>query len=535
MGMGDAAATRPGRRELQTGRPGSLLATAVFVCAVLGLTLWRLRLGLDLTDESFSVAAPYHYTLGAVPFVDETTAPAVTSSILTYPFVAAWTALNGLDGLVLFMRVVQFLISLLVAGVIAVCLRGLLRGFVTVIVGLAAVAFVPFNVHAVGYDTLTFYLLTCGLFLAFDAARRDSTRELCAAAACAGLATFVYPPLVAPVLVTIAAWLALSGGPRRRALALSPALLVPVAGFGALALVVGTHPIISDYTDTARYFGQAGGPGKLWSVVTQWLDTLSPSIDSTAGSMQLVGHLGLLALPLYFLVRHRAQARMLLLGVWLPSLLAALTIAYASTNGEIIFGLGLLPGFIVAIVFVAWLLETPTLGFAAAAVAVGLLMACGFAVYRDGPIGTLTARVTGGAFSGILTTPAHREFVDRLQSDLSRLGPRCRILFFDHLPAGYLMSAASPDANSLWTQAVPPDRIDGYRRALLSYYRTAGFPDLVVMMLRSTSGESVGPEKEPYIASDPLIALLHRRYRLTVRREDYAIYTRGSGTCPAPG
>ena len=85
-----------------------------------------------------------------------------------------WRELVGVDGVVLFVRHLQFLFSLLVAAAVFVALRSVLRsGSAALLAAVAAVAFVPFDIHSLSYNTLGSGLFTAGCLLASAHSRRS--------------------------------------------------------------------------------------------------------------------------------------------------------------------------------------------------------------------------------------------------------------------------------------------------------------------------------------------------------------------------
>ena len=101
----DAAESRQGReagRSRLTRARGWLALASVGVAAA--LTYGRLYYGVDLTDESFYVAVPYRFALGARPLIDETNIVPQTPGLLLYPFLKLWDSLVGLDGVMLYAR-----------------------------------------------------------------------------------------------------------------------------------------------------------------------------------------------------------------------------------------------------------------------------------------------------------------------------------------------------------------------------------------------------------------------------------------------
>jgi len=555
--------------------------------AVVGVTYWRLFYGVDLTDESFYVALPYRFVLGARPFVDETTV-SQQAALLVYPFVRAYAALAGVDGLVLFVRHLQLALSLLVAGAAFVSLRRLVRSdAAAVALALPAVAFVPFDVHSLSYNTLGCGLFTAGSLLAFAAAPgRGGRRRLLVAGACLGLAVFAYPPLVAAGAACLAARLLAS----RRAGDLAafglPLVLLPLAGMTALVATSGLHAVARGYRNSTGNLGHGGGLGKLWDVVDHqattfhywyvllpvlalaaaawrlrpalaasvlsllplvlWPVSLSRAFPPTtfSASVEFAAHDGLLALPLFAFVRRRPEAQRLLVAVWAPALVAGAATGYASSNGGVNAGVGLFPATFVTTVFLVWAVEdalrragrarpAPALpALAPALVVPAILLVLGTAVYRDGPLSRLPTAVSGGAFAGIRTSTNKALYLDQLEHDLAGVGHSCRIAFFKDFPAGYLLTAARPDTNAAWVATVRSDRTEAYQDDLVRYWQRHGFPDVAVVVRLIPYESRRSARVERYLPGTPLADLLASpAYRLIARRYNYALYERRSSTC----
>lgn len=549
-------------RRVLLGRSG----VALVIAAVVGLTYWRLYYGIDFTDESFYVVLPYRLVLGARPFVDETSVTQQSAALLVYPLVRAYHAIAGATGIVLFVRHLQFLLSLLVATTVAVSLRRVLDGSRAALVAVAAVAFVPFDIHSLSYNTLASGLFTAGCLLGFNATKEPRGLTFAAAAACGGLAAFAYPPLAGAVAVVCVTWIALARGRRGYATSWAlVALVLPVGGLAALFGSAGVHRVVADYRNSSRYLGQGGGLDKIaaaashqWTTFRLWYLVLialallaltwrrrraaaavlllllpllawPPRAGFYTASLEYVAHYGWLALPLYPAVSRRPGAGALLVAVWLPALVAGSTTAYSSANGGVNFGIGFFPATIVTTVFLTWALEETGLprwvSTAPALCVLGMLLFTSIPVYRDGTVNTLRARIHGGAYAGLLTSVRKRAFLTLLRRDLAGLGPRCRILFFNDFPAGYLLTDARPDTNGAWTATVAPADVASYQGALLRYYRRRGFPDVVVLMRRIPYGAPTSARIEHYRPGEPLLAALRqRRYRPIAVRLDYVVY-----------
>jgi hypothetical protein len=556
--------------------------TVLVVLAVIGLTYWRLYYGIDFTDESFYVAVPYRLVLGARPFVDETAVAQQLAAILVYPFIRAYYALAGVNGIVLFVRHLQFVFSLAVWFVVAFAVRSVLETRRAVLVGVAVVAFVPFEIHSLSYNTLGGGLFTSGCFLGLKCLRepeRRATRLL--AGLCHGLAVFVYPPLIAAVAACYLIRLALSRGRARRyTIGYDlPALALPVlAGIAALVATIGLHQFIADYENSRASSVRKANLHKLvlvaaheWSTLRLWyllfpalllvgltwrrqrgmarlllfalpLLVLPPKLSSYTASLDFVAHYGWLALPLFIAVRQRSGAAQLLGACWVPALIAGITTAYSSSNGGVNFGIGFLPAAIVTSVFLIWSVDQPSrrelgptrlarLASVPAVAVIALLLFFELPVYRDGAVSTLRARIEQGAYEGLLTSSEKRAFLEQLRLDLAAVQEPCRILFFDNFPAGYLLTSLLPDTNSAWTYAAAPRKLGSYQGALLSYYRRHGFPEIVVVMKRIPYAAPSGARID-YRPHEPLLARVRARpYRLVVARSDYLIYRGRSSSC----
>src|SRR3954447_23534414 len=162
--------------RLPADRVSKVLTPAV-VATCLAVTYWRLYVGFDFTDDAYYVAVPYHLIRGANVFVDDTAVAQGFVALLVYPFLRAYYAVAGLDGIILFARHLQFAISIGAAAATAVALRAVMPLARGLLAALLLVVFVPFNLHAVSYNTLGTELFTVGLALGFRSLRRPEERS----------------------------------------------------------------------------------------------------------------------------------------------------------------------------------------------------------------------------------------------------------------------------------------------------------------------------------------------------------------------
>lgn len=566
-------------RRRRRGRlsPARAIA-AVGAVTVVGITYWRIWYGVDLTDESFYVVLPWRFAHGARPFVDETTV-VQQAGLLVTPFVWIWREVVGVDGVVLYVRHLQLLFSLLVAAAVYLGLRTVLRdASATLLAAVAAVAFVPFDIHSLSYNTLGSGLFTAGCMLGFGSlAPRTSRVWLVLAGVCHGLAVFAYPTLGVAVVTAFAARIALEPPRWRREIVAFgvPSVAVFGVSMGIVAATADVHAFADGYRRSSRYLGHSHSSGALVDVLDQQWKTLhywylllpalalllvawrtrrrlavpllvvlpllcvpvpaARALDSFTSSLAFVAHYGALSLPLLVLVWPRADARRLFVAVWAPAFVAGLATAWSSNNGAVNFGVGFLPAIFVTTAFLVWALEDATaapLGLWPALVVPALLLVLGWPVYRDGPVSTLDATVSSGPFAGLRTSLNKKLYLEAITRDLDRIGAGCRIVFFRDFPGGYLLSHSRPDTNSAWIATVAANKTDAYQRTFLRYWASHGFPDVVALTHRIPYRSRAEARIEVNRADTPLMLLLASSYRPISTHYNYSLYLRGHSTCP---
>jgi hypothetical protein len=551
------------------------------VAVVTALTYARLYYGVDFTDESFYTAVSYRLVLGARPLVDETSVAQLPSSVLLYPFVKLYVAVAGLSGIVLYMRHLYFLCCAGTSLALFTALRRCrLDGALSATLATAPIAIVPFSIYGLSYNTFARNFFAVGCFFGVSWLADRNRRSLVFAGAGLGFAVFTYPPL-GPAVACFFAALYFASRPR------SVRALVPGLVAASVCCLATVAFFLQDGIGTARdlfgrastYTGQGGSIRKAFDVASSVLSTfphpylavvlvgagfafrrsspwaatafvaalpltaLPADFGSSASANAFVTNLALLAPAVFILTSRNSLAQRLTMVVWLPSAVAGEITAFTSSNGGTSFAIGFFPGAIVTGALIALFIRgalpdraSPfteaiiVLGPVLAILAVGVALQYSY-VYRDSGLSHLTSRVDTGAYAGLLTTPDKHRFLIGLEGALGEIsGPRCRILFYDDFPAGYLLGHGRAYTNRPWILDVVGPREASYERLLLDYYaKRRTLPDVAVRVNRFPGPDMAAPI---YRASDPLERLFTgRRYVIVSQRDDYRISMRTGSTC----
>lgn len=521
-----------------------LLFTAVFL---VGATVFRLFLGVDFTDEAHYLAMALKFLRGQNPFVDELVFHQ-TSALLIAPFLKSYYQHFGTEGIVLYARVLFFLLNLILAVTVYFSFQKYFSRRSALIASGVALAYIPLHIPALSYNSLASVFFTLGILGLL-------THLPMASGFCFGICFIVYPQITLAGIVAILLW---KWWNHSRGIALLLKLgfgFLPLMGLGRLWLRKGGKALedVIVYGLTAFPFG--GGLKKLSLVIWHTL-VANPSLrfllvclmgtiailvgqrfkgttkifwgilpllvywsfhDYLFSSNWFFLYFSLLA-PVYFWLLPSSEKWTELFWVaWFPSVIAGTLTAYASSSSAANAIIGLMPAMLVTTLFWSTYVGPRFLIPALPALLLVYGQFHGISVYRDGATSELTERVSHGPYAGLYTTPQKIAFLNSIEKGIQKWQPsQGRVLFYE-FPAGYLMTHLTSAGRTSWMRTVSRQKsfyVDYYRRELSP-------TDLVFTMKRIESGVSV---EIPYDTDDELMSYLIGSHEKVFENSDYIIW-----------
>lgn len=550
------------------------IVLCLFVVAALFLTWYRLRFGVDFSDEAFYIAMSYRFALGDKPFVDELSV-GQTFAFLIIPFTKLHLWLHGsLDGIVLFMRHLYLVFVCAIAVVVYGSLSLFVRQKVALLTALCCVVFSYFFIPTLSYNTLSGGLLVGGLFSGLYIIQKAvHPYYFLFTGLFFGLAIIAYPPLLMAALLYVAVivpWLS----HRRMSSMIACLTGIVLVGIGVVPLLMqaGSETLAACLEYSTSLGVQGGGFQKVkWIVSTLLLSLPHPAMlftlliligityykkplwcgfllllfpltfmplraFVTTSSMMFINYYCLLAPFLALLVWEKKAVRRLFLGAWLPAFVAGLITAWSSGNGAPNASIGWFTGALVTAVLMALVFHElkqrakaargfrlVCLQWLPAFVLALFLLQSQFrsgTVYRDDDIPTLTSQVISGPYLGMYTTPVKYAYLQSATRDINQVAhARQTILIYDLFPAGYLLSSARPATPTIWMQ--PMNESPQIKRNLLvDYYKRHKAPTIVMQMFQTTEDAETSLT---YRADDLFNNYIQQMYQPILKRDSYQI------------
>jgi uncharacterized Tic20 family protein len=557
-----AAQQRPRRQTI-------LIAIALIV--LLAACAYRASLGISFVDDAHYPALTLRLAEGARPFVDEMTTQAL-GFLLAVPFAKAWSALFGLTGFVLALRLFYVAVAAVVAALVYRLLKPSFGALPAALGAIAPCLVPPYNVFGVSYNTAAMLGFMLAVALCVASIRDDSRRLAAAAGASAAFAAISYPPLVIVAAVLALAY-AIVARSRRLTLAALGGAVAVVAVFCIWLLSIARIADIRhalDYASTV-WSGYRSPAEKLTvllrfarrALVTRW--TLPAWLLGAVAALPFlprrVRSVSALLVPLACLIpagrvlasggtleQFGTNGAAYLILLTATATLPALATAWAEKDADTLRGLAIaLPTAIVGYFVVAystssgWLSAVPVIALAPLAVIVlpswcrlvadgeagrtlaavglvGALVALLFSTsFNDSPPLRLRHRFTSGALAGIATTPTRAADIERIAAAGERWSSAEDKVLVVGRPLGYLLVPGTAHTNAVWLVTGPSDRYT------VAYFDSAGPPD-VVYINRSVIPSAGGLYAAA--AKDPLVAYLVRDYDIVETFDPFAVFVR---------
>jgi hypothetical protein len=473
--------------------------------------LYRLRLGVDVSDEAWYVATTYRLILGDRPYVDEIFLMQ-GFSLLLFPIFKLFGIGSTTEGIVLSSRYLYAAFNTGVAVCVAYSLRQWLsrRGQITLV--FAWICFLPYGIPNLSYNTLGLGFIALGFCVLLE---RLVYRRFFATwylfGLCMGAALLAHPSML-----TVCGVAALSVGYLEKDSKVLAVLLYFLGGLtiGILAMALYSIPLAQlkeNYDLTLAMnaaFNNRPDLGKVLKVITAafrhgpvLLSLLLVSLQAKAvrkyvpvaclslfvllvpltffvsrsrwggmGSHGAAIYIGLLAPAIFALVRDRKIAQIILLGGWFPAAVGALATSTTSYNGLYSAGAPMeLCAVCTFTLMMLWFDENRSdivsllrprfakLPLAAIRILPLLLWIGLFTyltsreIYFEDPLRQLTQRIRSGPFRGLHTTPSKASYLQSVEELVKPYTqPPGRILFYPTFPAGYLMTRRAPGINTTW-------------------------------------------------------------------------------------
>jgi hypothetical protein len=151
------------------------LAGAGVVVTFVLFAAWRASLGISFLDDAYNAVMTLRLAQGARVFADEMTTQAL-GFLLAVPFARLWTALFGMAGFVLALRLFYVAVAAAVGYVIYRALRPSFGAGVAALAAWLPLLAPPYNIFGVSYNTMPILAFSAAAALSL-AGRRHTRRR----------------------------------------------------------------------------------------------------------------------------------------------------------------------------------------------------------------------------------------------------------------------------------------------------------------------------------------------------------------------
>jgi hypothetical protein len=267
------AGTEPSDPEGSPSPVRALRWVAVAAVLLVALAAWRSTLGMSFMDDGYYAAATLRFAQGARLFGDEMGLQSM-GAIVAAPFARLWTALFGMTGFVVALRLFYVALGTAAAVLVFRFLRGSFGAWPALMAAAIPLLAPAYNLLGVSYDTMGVLGLVLACAAALVALRDGDRTAAVIAGAAAAFGTVSDPPLVLAAFALLISFAVLSRG-RRLVWPLVTGAALVVAAF-AVWLVARTP--VGDLRFTYEYVVRgwtASAPGDTGGRIGHLLQKLS--------------------------------------------------------------------------------------------------------------------------------------------------------------------------------------------------------------------------------------------------------------------
>lgn len=550
-----------------------LLAFGVLFAGIITLSVVRIHYGIEIIDESFYLAIAYRFAQGDIPLIDEYNI-IQTASFITYPLVKLYLLINGnTEGIMLYIHYCFFLFLVIYFSIICLVLESFLPKKIAVMAALPCLFFVPFNVYSFSYNSMGSAFLTLGLFLGIRSILIKKYNRIITffSGLCHGLCVLAYPTFIIPVglFFIIRIWhekadkkilLYIAGG------LLASSLAIP---FFIYAGVDQIKTVLNYVNSIGKHAGGIEKFEKIYSqfyhlthawfiylvtlaifysfirmrffagiwvtliILISFIYLLLQTMFGQSGSLFTVFYFSIIGLTVYLFIHKNFLARRFFLLVLIPSIVAAITGSWTSSNGLVNIGLGTFSGSIAASVLIyifirkyarsSWHEFFSIIIFCAFSY---VIMMYTFITTSEGRISELKYLIDKGPFKGIFTTLEKKELLDSVYADIKELEKNGKnVLFYDDFPAGYLFTSMRAASPTLWI-FTPHLYKTLDRESVIKYIKDRRMPDYIFRMNGILLDSQNFIERE-YLPNEPIDKLVYSdAFTPIIARKWYTVFKR---------
>jgi hypothetical protein len=247
---------------------------------------------------------------------------------------------------------------------------------------------------------------------------------------------------------------------------------------------------------------------------------------STAGWAAYPFYLSLLSLGLIPLIRHKPGINPLCFAVFVPSFFSGIVAGVSSNVGFTNSQVGLVPAFLVGLVFVALSFDSKSLfdrlsKTLCLGVPIIFVFFTDITIWDESPPSELTVKVVEGPFKGLYTSPEKKEYLDQVSQDiLTSLDSKGPLLIYPNFTAGYLIAGVPPASGVIWYQNPKGGADEIWAKA---YKKEMDINSRFLKMKWWYSSPRV-KHKTQLIPGSPMTQLIEQHHRLLKDTPSFTLY-----------